>query len=398
MSGTGHSWLHDFLLWDCYYALALSITIGAVVMDSGASVGERAVAVAALLLVAAWYLGFGRPLMRADDESWRGLVYAGVALPLFVVAVALSPPSSFALLALIPQAYWCLSTLPATGVVVAYCAAVVGVDAVRSGDLGRQVANEGPSMLLLIVFALVVGGWSHRIIRQSRERATLIEELDSTRAQLAVVSHQAGIDAERQRMATEIHDTLAQGLSSIVMLVEAADTALDDRALTAAPRVEQARRHLASAARTARENLAEARAMVGALSPAPLAAGSVSDAVSRLVTRFGEDAEVRASYTQHGSPVRLEPAAEVVLLRAAQEALANVGKHAGPTTVDVSLRYDDAAVVLSVRDDGVGFDPARPTGGYGLSGMRDRVEQVGGTCTIDSRVGAGTTVTAQVPR
>jgi len=390
-----HSWLHDFLLWDCYYALSLSITIGAIVIDGGASVVERAVAVAAILAITVWYLVFGRPLMRADDESWRGLVYAGGALPLFALAVALSPPSSFALLALIPQAYWCLSTLPATGVVVAFCAAVVGVDAVRSGDLGRQVADEGPSMLLLIVFALVIGGWSHRIIRQSRERAELIEELDSTRAQLAAASHQAGIDAERRRMAAEIHDTLAQGLSSIVMLVQAADSAVEG---IEDPHVDQARRHLASAARTARENLAEARAMVGALQPAPLEAASVSDAVGRLVTRFGEDTAVRASYTQHGSPVRLEPATEVVLLRAAQEALANAGKHAGPTAVAVSLRYDDSEVVLRVQDDGAGFDPDRPTGGYGLSGMRSRVEQVGGTCTVDSRVGAGTVVTAQVPR
>ncbi len=387
-----HSWLHDFLLWDCYYALSLAITVAAVVLDGGASAVERTVAVAVLLGLAAWYVGFGRPLMRAEDESWRGLVYAGVALPLFAVAVALSPPSSFALMALIPQAYWCLSTLPATGAVVAFCAAVVGADAVRSGDLGRQVVNDGPTMLLLILFAIMVGGWSHRIIRQSRERAELIEELDSTRAQLAEVSRQAGIDAERQRMAAEIHDTLAQGLSSIVMLVQAADSALDGRG------VEQARRHLASAARAARENLAEARAMVGALQPAPLETASVSDAVGRLVTRFGEDADVRTGYTQHGEPVRLEPATEVVLLRAAQEALANIGKHAAPTSVDVSLRYDDSEVVLRVRDDGAGFDPARPTGGYGLSGMRSRIEQVGGTCTIDSSVGGGTTVVARVPR
>lgn len=391
MRPAGHSWLRDFPLWDSFYALALSITIAAVVMDGGASAAQRVVAVAALVVIAGWYLGFGRPLMRADDESWRGLVYTGAALPLFALAVALSPPASFALMALIPQAYWCLSTLPATGVVVLYCATVVGVDAARSGDLGRQVADEGPSMLLLVVFALVVGGWSHRIIRQSRDRATLIEELDSTRAQLAEASHRAGTDAERARVAAEIHDTLAQGLSSIAMLVEAADSALDVGS------TEQARRHLASAGRTARENLAEARAMVGALRPAPLAAGSVSDAVSRLVTRFGQDADVAATYTQHGPPVRLEPATEVVLLRAAQEALANVGKHAGPTTVAVSLCYHASEVVLSVQDDGVGFDPARPTAGYGLSGIRDRVEQVGGTCTITSRVGAGTTLTAQVP-
>lgn len=138
--------------------------------------------------------------------------------------------------------------------------------------------------------------------------------------------------------------------------------------------------------------------MVGALQPVALEASSVSDAVRRLVGRFGEDRDVPASYTLHGEAVRLAPATEVVLLRTAQEALANVGKHAGPASVAVSLHYEESAVELSVRDDGPGFDPAQADGGYGLTGMRTRIEQIGGTCLISSQAGAGTTVTVQVPR
>ncbi|HEY0641650.1 MAG TPA: sensor histidine kinase [Pseudonocardiaceae bacterium] len=392
----GHVWQRGFLLWDGFFALAHAVTIGAIAVDRGGTTGGRWVAVAAVLGCAVWYVVFGRPLMRADDESWRGLVYCGVSAVLLLLALVFSPAASFALVFLIPQAYWCLATGPATVVVVTYCSAVVLMDALRSADPTGQLAGEAPIMLLLVAFAVVVGGWAHRIIRQSRDRAELIEQLESTRAQLAAMSRDAGIVAERQRLSAEIHDTLAQGFTSIVMLVQAADSALE--ALPASPRVDQARRHLDSAARTARENLAEARAMVGALRPAALESASVSDAVNRLVTRFGQDRDVAASYIQHGEAVRLDPATEVVLLRAAQEALTNVGKHADPSSVEVSLRFTPERVVLSVCDDGSGFDPGQPSGGYGLTGMRTRIEQIGGTCTITSEAGAGTTVTAEVPR
>ena len=230
------------------------------------------------------------------------------------------------------------------------------------------------------------GTWVSRIIEQSAERAEIIDQLEATRAELDAAQHEAGRMAERQRLATDIHDTLAQGFTSILMLIQAAQADLDG----SHPR---AGRHLDLAARTARENLAEARVLVEDLAPAQLDGGTLPDALRRLSRAPGVD----ASFGLSGAPRPLPMATEVVLLRVCQEALANVRKHAGARSAAVRLDYDPDAIRLEVSDDGAGFDPARVNGGYGLRGMRTRVAEAGGTLTVRSAPGAGTHVSAMVP-
>ena len=166
--------------------------------------------------------------------------------------------------------------------------------------------------------------------------------------------------AERERLAAEIHDTLAQGFTSILMLLQAAE-----------PRIGndpgEARRQVGLAVRTARENLAEARALVAAVPPAALGDSSLDEAVRRLTDRLGEELDVDTECVVSGSPRRLEARSEVVLLRAAQEGLANVRKHAKATHVGIELDYGDTVVRLEIqrrRDrlrsgDGERFRPAR---------------------------------------
>jgi two-component sensor histidine kinase len=230
------------------------------------------------------------------------------------------------------------------------------------------------TVVLGLAFSVVFGTWISRIIEQSRERAQLIERLEAAQAELAEVSRQAGTLAERQRLAGEIHDTLAQGLTSIVMLLQATDAEIG-------PDPAEARRHVGLATQTAREGLAEARAMVAALTPAHLDTGPLHEALGRLADRIGAELGIAVRFEVCG-PARPLPAnAEVVLLRAAQEALANVRKHAHASDVRVILSYQPHAVRLDVRDDGAGFDPERVNGGYGLRGMRSRILQVGGSLT-----------------
>ena len=228
-----------------------------------------------------------------------------------------------------------------------------------------------------------------RVIAQSLDRAALIEQLEATRAELAAAHHEAGVQAERHRLAGEIHDTLAQGFTSIVTLLQAGQASLD----AASP----ARRHLDLALLTARENLAEARTLVTALTPATLEAGTLGDTVRRVTSGTGAQAGIEADAEVTGTARRLPTGTEVVLLRVCQEALANVRKHAGARQVRVRLCYAGAAVRLTVTDDGKGFDPGGATGGYGLTGMRDRVGQVGGTVEVASVPGRGTEVSAEVP-
>jgi signal transduction histidine kinase len=235
-------------------------------------------------------------------------------------------------------------------------------------------------------FSIFYSGWVSRIIEQSAERAEIIDQLEATRAELADAQHQAGRLAERQRLAADIHDTLAQGFASILMLIQAAQADLDGSR-------PQAGRHLDLAERTAGENLAEARALVAGLAPAQLDGGTLPDALRRLSQASGVD----ASFSLDGTPWPLPMATEVVLLRVCQEALSNVRKHARAQSATVRLGYDRDAVRLEVSDDGAGFDPASVGGGFGLRGMQARVTEAGGTLTVGSELGAGTRVSAMVP-
>jgi signal transduction histidine kinase len=242
-----------------------------------------------------------------------------------------------------------------------------------------------------IGFSYAYGGFVDRIIGQSTERAELIRQLEATRAELAAANHESGTLAERQRLAGEIHDTLAQGFSSIIVLLQAAEAGL------AGAGPASARRQLELAAQTARENLAEARTLIGALTPADLASGNLPGALRRVTERAGSEIGIGASFGVSGTPRPLSAASDVVLLRVGQEALANVRKHAAASAVQVLLRYQPGAVALEVTDDGRGFDPATVNGGYGLRGMRERVGQAGGRVEVRSAPGAGTRIRAEVP-
>jgi signal transduction histidine kinase len=168
------------------------------------------------------------------------------------------------------------------------------------------------------VFAVIFGLWIHGIITESNRRAELVAELRATRAELAEAHHQAGVLAERERLAHEIHDTLAQGFTSILMLAQAADTAVDHNPAAARERIEMIED-------TARENLAEARSLIVALGPADLASdgpASLSEALGRLAQRFGTELDLDVAVNVAGRVRSLPANVEVVLLRATQEALA----------------------------------------------------------------------------
>lgn len=271
-------------------------------------------------------------------------------------------------------------------------------------SLWRQVLSlgglDGSLLITLVATAsgILTTLFIEAIIRQSRERHRLIRELEGTRYELAVAERQAGVTEERQRLAREIHDTLVQGFTSIVMHLEAAEGALssDMRAL---------QRHFDQARRTARENLAEARRLMWALQPEALDRASLPEVLTKLTRSWSEENRVTASATITGTSRSLRPEIEVTLLRAAQEALANAGKYAHASQVTVTLSYMEDVVVLDVQDDGRGFDTVQllastagqTAGGFGLKALRERAEQLGGTLSIESTSGEGTTIAVALP-
>jgi signal transduction histidine kinase len=332
--------------------------------------------------------------MRYEIEDWRGYVYLAVGFALYAPAVALAPSASFALFVLCPHAFMVLRTVPAVGAVLLFNAVHVGFLYLRIGNV-PDFHGVLLTTALITVSVAVIGIWSRHMVVEGERRAVLISELNASRGEIARLSHQTGITAERQRLAGEIHDTIAQGLSSVVMLIQAAAAELtrDDRL---ARETGVARRHLGLAAATARENIADARALVSALTPAELTGSPLAQALRRLADRFRAESGTPVALATADPERPLPTSIEVVLLRVAQESLANVRKHAAAQRVWLRLENRPDAVVLEIRDDGCGF--TAPTGdGYGLAGMRARIDQVAGTLTVTTAPGAGTTVRAEVP-
>lgn len=252
----------------------------------------------------------------------------------------------------------------------------------------------GPLLGAAVAVATVLG--YEALFRESERRRALIEELVATRAELAEAERAAGTLAERERLAREIHDTLAQGLSSIQLLLRAAERGLSADSPAAA--------HVRRAREAAQDNLAEARRFVRALSPPDLENGSLAAALERLSSRTTAPG-LTVQFAVSGSPVELPTPYEVALLRTAQSALANTVRHAGARRAEITLSFMDTSVSLDVVDDGRGFvpgsvgavaDDAGP-GGFGLPAMRSRARSLGGTLSVESAPGEGTAVALTLP-
>ena len=383
--------LLSFWIWDVLFAVATVLTCVLVAIEDGPA-GARTAAVAAVVVLGAGWPAFGRrmALSPSDGVTPGRLAYALALGAGLVVAVALADSANWAAFVVYSQLFWLLPLAGAIGTVVALTVLLPLTGAVARGQ-GLVADLFPPQAIFMTVFGVLVGIFIHRLADESARRAELIGELEASQALVAELSHTAGVAAERERLAGEIHDTLAQGFTSIVTLLQAAQAQFD----TDPP---AARRHVDLAVRTARENLREARNLVAASAPADLAPHSLTDAVGRQAGRLAEETGVSVEHTTSGTPRRLPAEAEIVLLRAAQELLANVGRHAEAGAVTVDLDYTGAdAVVLTVVDDGAGFDQeAVGDASFGLRMMRGRVERLGGTVTVRSGTD-GTTVAVRLP-
>jgi signal transduction histidine kinase len=389
---TDDAWEQGAWIWSAlFYGLLGAATVLAL-LDGRPSGDGRAIMLALVVLMAGWHLAFQRA--GISEESPRRVLVHLVGLAVLWFLLAGADPTYFSLLLILyPQTFRYLRLGYAIPAAIALTVAVVWREVLLSGrplsENGTVVASGVLSVLFGILFAI----WITRIIEQSFERRRLIEQLEATRSELAAAERESGRLAERQRLARDIHDTLAQGFVSIVLQLQAAEGELPDGA-------DAARRHLERARRTASDNLAEVRGLVWDLRPAPLRAASLGEALGRLTDRLTEETGVAATATVTGTPLPLNPDAEVTLLRVTQEALANVRKHAHAGRVALTLSYMDGEAALDVRDDGVGFasvDGSGPNGGLGLHGMRERVEALGGRLAVESAPGRGTTVAATVP-
>ncbi|MEO3792558.1 sensor histidine kinase [Nonomuraea sp. B10E15] len=273
---------------------------------------------------------------------------------------------------------------------------MLGVTVTAVVSLAAQASPGARASLLSVIAAvalpLALAGWY--VSAEHDKRRRLVERLRAAmdenaelNARLLDQARSAGVLDERHRMAGEIHDTVAQDLVALMGQIHAAARVCDG----------PARRHLDQAAELARRSLSEARRSVRALRPESLEDSRLPEAVDRMARSWSESSGVGLALELTGTPVALAADVEAALFRIAQEALANVAKHARATRTALTLSYTDESVLLDVRDDGAGFDPQTPADGFGLDGMRRRAHGVGGTLAIESEPGQGTAVAVSVP-
>lgn len=292
-------------------------------------------------------------------------------------------PVAFAVLRVIPFR-WALLT-------------VVGMTLVVAGSTLRISDSFDPTLIAGPVgIALVTVIAYHTLQRESEARQRLLDDLTDAQAELAEEQHRSGALAERTRLSREIHDSVAQGLSSINLLLNAAEQTWDRDSSVA-------RQHVGTAAATARDGLDEVRRVVRDLAPSELARDGSGKELLRALQRAAEQVtpalpvEVRV----HGEPAALRPEVSAALVRTARGALANAREHSGASRVVVTLTYHPDEVKLDIRDDGRGFTPgqASSTGlrGRGVRGIRERAATLGGHADIESAPGEGTTISVGFP-
>lgn len=367
-----------------FVLLAGLVIVRAVVVPSSSSI---AIVALAIVLVATYFVGAS--LARGSSSGGRsaGLVWLAVLTIEWAALLWLSTEAAYLVF---PLFFLYLHLLGgrwgAVAILVSTAAAIVALGLHGGWTVGGII---GP--LVGAGVALLIGLAYQALAREAAEREALMRELLDTRDQLAVTEHESGVLAERARLAREIHDTLAQGLSSIQLLLHAAERADPD-----GPGVE----HIRLARDTAATGLADARRFIRELAPPDLDDQGLGGALRRLA-RTQWAAQGLAVEVRVADAVVLPMHVQTALLRIAQGAVANVVQHAHAESAVIELVADEEGLRFTVSDDGDGFDPraAQPGEGgatsdsFGLQAARERVQQLGGTLIVESAPGRGTSLT-----
>jgi signal transduction histidine kinase len=385
-------WRGQAIWWHlgCYAIVATAVMVS---LLQPAGPHGRWPTVLLLVGVAVAYALFGRRAVMREQIGYA-VLYQLSAWSCALAIITLDPGFEAWLLffCLFPQIWSTFEVRPALLVTGLALLALFAATVLPAEDPGREVPGALVSVVISFTLSAALGLFIHRIIGEAEERAAVIDELRSTRAQLAAVERAQGVQDERSRLSREIHDTLAQGFTSVIALSRAATAALDRGDL------ESTRERLSLIETTAIDNLAEARVIVAELTPGHLQSRTLVEALARLADSVTRETGIRVSSTVEGDPAPLGGNAEVVLLRGVQEALSNVRRHSGAEQAVVSLAYEPERVALTVRDDGRGFDPVTVTAGFGLEGLRARAAELGGEVTVGRAEPGGTRLVMELPR
>lgn len=365
-----------------FVALTVLVIVRAVIAPTQASIAAICLAV---ILLGTYAVG---TLIAWAPRSRRvaGAVWLGVITLEWIALLWLTPEAAYLVFPLFFLYLHLLGRLWGSAAIVVATAIAICALGIHGGWTAGGVV--GP--IVGAGVALLIGLGYEALAREAQQREALMQELLATRGQLAATERESGVLAERARLAREIHDTVAQGLSSIQMLLHAAERAdLDGAGVE----------HVVLARETAASALADARHFIRELTPPDLDGRGLGGALRRLASTQwaaqGLPVEVRVS-----DAVDLPMHVQTALLRIAQGAIANVIQHADADSATITLTVGGDRLQFTIADDGRGFDPAQspgaPTGrsdSFGLRAIRERVDQLGGTLTVTSAPGEGTALT-----
>jgi len=360
---------------------------------------QAARVIATVVLLGAYHIVGVRAHRWIMGRNWAVLLFVPIGWALLISGIQLSGGFALLILGAILQGF---IFLPFAWAITTLAALTIGFTVLASIRLPWNTPGLAMSRLGWIPATSVMIGtvllYIHRANREAVLRERLLRQLDEAQHDLADRAREAGIQAERQRFARDVHDTLAQGFTSVIKHLEAIELSLPPTGSDENVPIAKMRPHLAHAQSVSRSSLAEIRRLVFALRPLELTEAPLAAALARIVTKWSEDNGIQATFTADSLPA-LQPDAEVIFLRATQESLSNVLRHANARRVTISLTSVDGLALLTIEDDGVGFDQRAPLGveRMGLSGMRERVRRFGGHLMIDSTIGEGTSLTVAMP-
>ncbi len=396
MSGHNDIWEKWAWLWNALFYATVLLSFGLMLRDNQRSTPAWLAGV----LTVVWLLWHwaGIKLAYSDISAWEERSVARLIIilgdiVLWFVLINISIGYYLALFGLFGQIFRHLQLRYAVPAAILLTAATIFEQLSGAGETFTLTSPTVWVFFFMGLGTIMLGIWVWAIIAQSTQRRQLIEALEAAQQKLAASERREGVLEERQRLAREIHDTLAQGFTSIVMHLEAADQAWPGDP-------DRFQKHLDLARETARNSLDQARRVVQDLRPELLDQHPLSDAIERMAAHWRDETGIQVKTVTTGNLVPIHPNIEVTLLRAAQESLANIRKHARATAVQLTLSYMDDVVILDVQDNGVGIRGANSSflsGGFGLQAMRERVAQCGGRVIIESDPDEGTTIGITIP-
>ncbi|MDY0908874.1 sensor histidine kinase [Microbacterium sp. CFBP9034] len=350
------------------------------------------IALASIVVFVLGYVLVGRAAIGNPPAGWRFPVFLGVAALALGVGTAAAPFVAMLQTLAYPLA-WVIGDTRRRGILASFIIAgsVFAGVLIGGGFTAGAAVSGATTAAFSVVFATALGLWIASIAEYGEERARLLAELTAAQAQVEALSRGRGASEERERLARDIHDTLAQTLAGLVILAERGGRQSRDGESDAAATT------IATVEQVARDALNEARALVARTAAVP-SEPAFEGAVERLVERFRAQGGATIALEIGAVAGSLERDAQVVLLRCLQESLSNVAKHAGAAHAVVRVAVaEDGAARLEVVDDGAGFETGTPRSGFGIEGMRERVALAGGRLEVESRPGAGTALRVLLP-